>query len=82
MNMNSRTRNIKVEIARNGISVSELAKKMELSTVSMSNKINGRTPFTLTEAKRLVDIFNSMESNVTVESIFFTDDSDISENIK
>ena len=71
--------NIRAEMARYRITIEQLAGLLGISGVSVSNKLNGKTSWTLAEAKRLVDIFNSKGSNYTVESLFFAGPSDITE---
>lgn len=69
--MDPYVRNIKIELVRHNKTIKELAKSIGLSVVAMSNKINGKTPFTLREAKALVDYFNSLGSNHTIGSLFY-----------
>ena len=63
--------NIKAEIARYGLTMDKVAAELEMSTVSFSNKVHGKTPWLLDEAKKLVRIFNSYGSCYTIESLFF-----------
>lgn len=64
-------RNIKAELARYDMTIECLAKEVGISTVSMSNKINGKSTWSLAEAKRIVDIFNAKGSSYTVDTMFF-----------
>jgi len=64
-------RNIKAELARYDMTIECLAKEVGISTVSMSNKINGKSTWSLAEAKCVVDIFNAKGSSYTVDSMFF-----------
>lgn len=50
----------------NGLSQKDMAKKLEISHHSYRNKENGTTEFTLSEAKKVSDIFG-----LTIENIFF-----------
>lgn len=47
----------------------EIAKKLNISKTSYNNKENGKTAFTLKEAKKLSEIFNR-----SIEEIFFADE--------
>ncbi len=80
--MKDRLLNLKIEMLRHSLNYSDLAAILELSTVSVSKKMNGRVPFTLAEAKTIVDFFNSKGGNHTVESLFFVGTSEISETQK
>ena len=72
-------RNIRAEMARYSLTIEHLAKLLGISAMSVSNKLNQKTPWGLAEAKKLVDIFNSRGSNYTLDSLFFTEPSEISE---
>ena len=71
-------RNIRAEMARYRLTVGKLADLLDISAVSVSNKLNNKTSWTLAEAKKLVDIFNERGSDYTVESLFFTKPSEMS----
>jgi plasmid maintenance system antidote protein VapI len=73
------SRNVRAEMVRHNIKAADLSKVLDISTVSVSNKLTGKTSWTLAEAKRIVDLFNSLGSNYTVESLFFTGASEMSE---
>ena len=63
--------NIKAEIARYNLTMEKVAAELGISTVSFSNKLHGKTPWLLHEAKKLVQIFNSFGSCYTIETLFF-----------
>ena len=50
--------NIKAEMARNNITIKELAKVIGLSTNSVSFKLNGKRQFTLSEIEKIALLFN------------------------
>lgn len=58
------------EMAKYGLTVADMAKEMGMSHVTMSNKLNGKVDFSLTEAMRIVRFFNSKGENHTLESMF------------
>ncbi|MDD5476302.1 MAG: helix-turn-helix transcriptional regulator [Syntrophales bacterium] len=64
-------RNIRAEMVRHGLTIEKMAKVMKASTVTVSKKLNGRRPWTLAEAKMMVDFFNSMGGDHTIESLFY-----------
>ena len=64
--------NIKAEMARYGLTADKVAPVLEMSTVSLSNKMTGKTGWSLHEAKTLVDYFNSLGSNYTIETLFYS----------
>lgn len=63
--------NIKAEMARYSLTMEKVAAELGMSTVSLSNKLHGRTAWLLPEAKKLVDVFNCRGSHYTIESLFF-----------
>jgi len=63
--------NIKAEIARYGLTMDKCAAELGMSTVSFSNKLHGKAPWMLHEAKKLVDFFNARGSCYTIETLFF-----------
>ena len=62
--------NIRAELARNGLTIEQVAKEMGISTASLSYRLNDHKRFWLDEAKHLVDIFNSRGGNYTIEELF------------
>lgn len=69
---------IKIEMIKHDLNMEKLAKVLNISTASVSNKMSKKTQWKLAEAKKLVDFFNSKGSDLTVESLFFSEKSDIS----
>ncbi len=65
------SRNVRAEMARHGLTAENLADVLGISAVSVSNKLNGKRPWSLAEAKRVVDHFNSLGGNFTIEALFF-----------
>jgi len=49
--------NLKAEMARKGVTITDMAKYMKMSNNSFSWKLNGKREFTLTEMKRIADYF-------------------------
>ena len=64
-------RNLQAERARHGLDTIDLAKVLGISRQSMCHRIKGHVALSLCEAKKLVDYFNSLGSNVTVDGLFF-----------
>ena len=50
--------NLLAELTRNGYSYHAFAKVLGISVPSLSNKMNGKTDFTLREAMEIMDLFN------------------------
>jgi len=79
MNQNiAENRNVRAEMARYNIKMADLAQVLNISAVSVSNKLTGKTSWSLAEAKKIVDLINSMGGNYTVESLFFAGASEMS----
>lgn len=57
---------IKAHMSLNGITQADMAKRLEIGQHTFSNKLNGKTPFTLNESKKIADYFKT-----TVDEIFF-----------
>lgn len=49
---------IKAEMARNNITIKELAKKMGLSTNALSKKLNNKTEFKASELVKIAHLLN------------------------
>lgn len=64
-------RNVRAEMVRYGLTAEDLAAWLSISTVSVSNKLNNKRPWTLPEAKTIVDRLNKLGANLTIESLFF-----------
>lgn len=67
------------EMVKYDLTVEKSANIVGISTTSMSNKLNGKVEFLLSEAKKLLDYFNARGNDFTVEYLFFTDVSAIVE---
>lgn len=65
-----RYNDIRAELARNNLTIEDVAKEMGISTATLSYKLNDRKRFWLDEAKQLVDIFNARGGNYTIEELF------------
>jgi DNA-binding XRE family transcriptional regulator len=65
-------RNVRAMMAKYDINMNELAKMLNISTTSMSNKMNGHNDFLLKEAKSIINYFNDKGENLTTEELFFT----------
>lgn len=48
--------NVRAEMARQGITLSVLAEKMEMGLTALSNRMNGKVPFTYDEAIEMKEI--------------------------
>ena len=53
----------------NGFTYEEVAKTLNISTTTFSNKINGKVDFTLTEIRKLTQNFNLTDEQL--KDIFF-----------
>lgn len=60
---------LKYFLARQGVSVNELAEILQLTRGTMSKKINGRADFSLQEVRRIAKILSLTKEDVW--SIFF-----------
>ena len=67
--MNTNTNELKAEIARHGDTMITLAEKLDISTVSLSLKVNGKRDFKQREIAKIKDIYNL--SNDRADAIFF-----------
>ena len=72
-------KNLKAEMARYGFTIEMLSKKVGVSSVTMNRKLNGIRDFYLSEALMIKGAFDEVGANFTLEYLFFTADSDISE---
>lgn len=59
-------KNLEAEMARNGISKTLLAQKLNLSQKGLYLKLSGETDFTLTEIKKIQNLFKGL----TLEYLF------------
>jgi DNA-binding XRE family transcriptional regulator len=55
-----------------GLNKEKFAGILGITPVTMSKKINGVTGWSLEEAKKAVDYFNSRGANLTIDQLFFT----------
>ena len=62
--------NLIAELAKQGISIAELASKLGISTTALYAKVNGRTQFSLNDANKIADILAENNESVTMESLF------------
>ncbi len=65
-------RNLRAEKARHALTTQDLADVLGLSRQAMTHRIMGQTELSLTEAKKLVDFFNSKGSDVSIDELFFS----------
>lgn len=64
-------KNLKAELVRNGIKVSDAAKRLELKAGTLSLKINGKARVTLDEAFMLQKlIFEKSNEIIPIETLF------------
>ena len=62
-------RNLSAELVRHGIKVKDLAEYIGVSPKTASNKLNGKSEFTLSEINKISSLFPTME----VAYLFATD---------
>lgn len=60
-------RNAKAEMVRAGLTLEIVSKKMGINISTLSQKLNGKYPITLIEAKRFKKIVNS---DLPIEELF------------
>lgn len=60
-------RNARAEMVRAGISLTQLAEEMESHASIWSEKLNGKRPISLTEAKKFKQV---VKSDLTLEELF------------
>lgn len=61
---------LRAKIALHGDNYQTLAKALNMTTVSLSRKINGKRPFQQFEIQKIIDLYNLTADEV--QSIFFT----------
>lgn len=59
--------NVKAEMARKNLSVVDLSKRTGIRYQSLANKINGKAPVSLTDAKK---IKNALEVDIPLDDLF------------
>lgn len=79
MNTN-RTKNIKFIMFKHNVKVKDIANILKVHSNTAYNKIYGKTDFNITEAKTIVNYFNSLGENFDLETLFFADSSEKSDN--
>lgn len=72
-------KNLRAEMARYDFTIESIAKVMGVSTVTVNSRLGGKTDFYLSEALKIKGAFELMGADLTLEYLFFTPDSDISE---
>lgn len=60
-------KNVKAEFARKGLTLELVAKELGITISTLSQKMNGKYPFTLNEAKA---IKNVLEVDIPLEILF------------
>lgn len=60
-------RNAKAEMVRNGLTLEAVAREMDITLGTLSNKLNGKYPITLNEAKQFKRI---VKSDMPLEELF------------
>lgn len=60
-------RNARAEMVRAGISLTQLAEEMDSHASIWSEKLNGKRPISLTEAKKFKQV---VKSDLTLEELF------------
>jgi len=68
--MNTNTNELKAELARHGDTMITLAEKLNISTVSLSLKVNGKRDFKQGEIAKIKELYQLTNDRATV--IFFT----------
>ena len=63
-------RNVKAEMVRMGMTAKMLATELDITMGTLSQKLNGKYPFTLNEAKKIKEILNSA---LPIEELFATE---------
>jgi len=71
-----KTNKLKGKIAENNLTQKEAAKIIGVAHNTFSRKMNGKTPFTLPEARKLADYFG-----MTVDELFFYNEVDNREQL-
>lgn len=63
-------RNVKAEMIRVGVTSKTLAGELNVTLSTLSQKMNGKYPFTLNEAKKIKEVLNS---TLPIEELFATE---------
>lgn len=64
-------RNLRAEMTRKGINVTDLAKAVGMSTAAMYDRLNGKTGFTLDDAHKIRDV---LDVDMTIDELFKKED--------
>ena len=59
--------NLRAEVVRKGLKISDLAKEIGLNNTGMSQRMNGKTKFTFDEAKQIKD---ALGVDMALEELF------------
>lgn len=62
--------NVRAEMARYGLTGGDVAKALNLTRNTVSRKLQGKREWTVLEGLNLVDLFNSMGANITLDDLF------------
>ena len=62
---------LKAYLVMHGITMSEIAKQIQITKQAMSLKINGKTSFKEWEIKGIYDYLKSKDESLQIEDIFF-----------
>jgi transcriptional regulator with XRE-family HTH domain len=65
-----RSNNVRAEMARYGLTGGDVAKALNLTPTTVSRKLQGKREWTVLEALSLVELFNSMGADVTLDDLF------------
>ena len=72
-------KNLRAEMTRYDFTIETLSKVMGVSTVTVNSRLGGKTDFYLSEALKIKAAFEALGADFTLEYLFFTPDSDMSE---
>jgi transcriptional regulator with XRE-family HTH domain len=62
--------NIRAEMARYGLTGNDVAKALRLNRGSVSMRLTGKRAWTILEGHALVELFNSLGANITLDDLF------------
>ncbi len=65
-----RPNTLKGEMARYGVTVARMAAELGVTPATVRLKLNGKTDFTLTEARKILAIFRQLGRAYTAEELF------------
>ena len=61
---------LRAEIARKEFKITDLAKRIGMADSTLSHKINGKSPWTLSECRK---VQKALEVNMTIDDLFKED---------